>query len=284
MAYNGKMLREQLSTFWHQSLDRPYRLHVGINQNPTGLNEVVLLHGIGRSSDIWHHVAEFLASKPYHLLAFDLLGFGASSKPTWLEYSVEDHAKAVIASVLRYSRHNRPVTFVGHSMGCLIAVQVAVMRPDLVDRLILYEPPIYAGLPNKRRYNFRTDLYYRLYKYFIENPETTSSSRLRRLLVARTGIPVQPEILRPFLKSLQHTIMDQTTLQDMQKLKTPMEIIYGSRDILVIRGSAKNVFKGVVAPLQTHTIRELHVVSQKASRFIARQINLALTQAKYESD
>lgn len=266
------MFGERLRLFWHKKLGRPYRLFVGIDQNPTGSDEIVLLHGIGRSSEVWQYLATDLAHKPYHLLAFDLLGFGNSPKPDWPEYSVDDHAQAVIASVLKHRRHARPLMFVGHSMGCLVAVRIATLRPDLVKRLILYEPPIYVGLPDKRRYNVRKDLYYRLYKRLIEEPDTNSSARLRQLLIKRTGMYVQPEILGPFLKSLQHTIMEQTTLQEMRVLRAPMDVIYGSRDMMVIRGKTKDVFKGVTAPFQTHTIRELHTVSKRASQFIAQQI------------
>jgi len=266
------MIRRRLSIFWHERLGRPYRLHAGIDQNTTGLQEVVLLHGIGRSSAVWSPVAEDLLQKPIHLMAFDLLGFGQSPKPDWLNYTVDDHAKAVIAATLKTRRHKGPMIFVGHSMGCLVAVRVAVMRPDLVKRLILYQPPIYIGLPNKRRYNIRTDLYYRLYKRFIEQSEAVPQSRLRPMLAKRTGIWLQPEILQPFLKSLQHTILEQTTLKEMPNIKIPVDIIYGSRDLLVVRGSTKNIFKDIGAPLKTHTIREFHKVSKKAGRFIARQI------------
>lgn len=266
------MLQEGFSKFWHKRLGRPYRLHVAIDQNPGAEQEVILLHGIGRSSEVWRYMANDLLDKPYHLLAFDLLGFGDSPKPDWVTYDVEDHARAVIATTLKHCRHNHPVTFVGHSMGCLIAVRVATLRPDLVKRLVLYQPPIYVGLPNRRRYSLRKDLYYRLYQYLLEEPVAKSSSRLKMAIVKHTGISVRPEILQPFLKSLRYTIMEQTTLQEMKTLKIPMDIIYGSRDMFVIRGSAKNVFKEIGAPLQTHTIREIHTVSKKASRFIARQI------------
>jgi pimeloyl-ACP methyl ester carboxylesterase len=267
-----EMIRERFGLFWHRTLGRPYRLHVGINQNPTAEHEVVLLHGIGQSSAIWQHVADDLKSKPYHLMGFDLLGFGASPKPDWQNYTVDDHAQAVIAAIQQHRRRRKPMVIVGHSMGCLIAVHIALIRPDLVDRLVLYQPPIYNGLPNKRRYNIRKDLYYWLYRRLIEDPEPNSNSRLIRLLVKRTGLHVQPEVLRPFLKSLQYTIMGQTTLQEMRKLQIPIDIIYGSRDMVVIRGKTKNVFKEIVAPLQTHTIRELHTVSKRASSFIARRI------------
>lgn len=270
------MISERLDLFWHRYLRRPYRLHVGINQNPPAADrEIVLLHGIGRSSAVWQYVADDLKDKPYHLLAFDLLGFGTSPKPDWLTYTIDDHANTVITAMLQYRQQKRPMTLVGHSMGCLIAVHIAKIRPDLVDRLILYQPPIYNGLPNKRIYNIRKDLYYRLYNRLIEEPETDSPSRLRRLLIKRTGLEVQPEVLGPFLKSLQHTIMGQQTLQEMRGLKIPIDIIYGSRDMIVIRGKTKTIFKEIVAPLQTHTIKELHTVSRRASQFIAERIDQA---------
>jgi pimeloyl-ACP methyl ester carboxylesterase len=263
--------------FWHEQLKRPYRLRVGIDQHPECQDAVVLLHGIGSSSAVWQYVATTLDGTACHVLAFDLLGFGDSPKPLWLEYSADDHARAVIAAIERQRHRKQPVILAGHSMGCLIAVRIAALRPDLVRGLILYQPPLYVDLPVGRRYSVRRDLYYRLYTHLLNNPNI-SSSRLQRMVMKRTGLLLAPETLQPFFRSLKSTIMQQTTLKDMRKLRAPMDVIYGSLDMVVIRGRSRAVFNGITAPLQTHTLAEFHGISKRASRFIAKRVQLILEE------
>lgn len=266
------MLRDTFDRLWHRVLRRPYRLALPINQG-TG-EPVLLLHGIGASGHIWQHVAEVLQDKPYHLIAPDLLGFGASPKPQRLDYSVDDHARAVIATIQRQAGR-QPLVIVGHSMGCLIAVRIARLRPDLVKRLILYQMPLYAGLPNRRHYTVRRDLYFRIYKRLMEWPAAQTQTGLRRAVIRMTGLHLTPDIWQPFRRSLRSTIMEQTTLQDLTQLRVPLDIIYGSLDAVVIRGKPRKVFAQVLAPLETHTLAQLHRVTVRASKFIAGRIRMS---------
>lgn len=256
---------------WHQSLGRPYRLARPIDQGDGHL--VVLLHGIGRTGQVWQHVVSLLKTQGYRVVAFDLLGFGASPKPVWPVYDVDDHARAVIAGIESLKPSER-VIVVGHSMGCLVAVRIARLRPDLVRHLVLYEMPLYEGLPQKRRYRLRLSLYSRLYKRLIEYQPDFSQQNAR--LVQKigqkiAGFEVSAQTWLPFVRSLQNTIMRQTTADDIKQLAIPMDVIYGSLDMLVIRGKPREFF-GTEETITAHTIRARHVISAKASRFIVQRI------------
>ena len=170
--------------FWHGRLGRPYRLAQPLDSGSG--QPVVLLHGIGRTGQTWQRVVEGLALEPCRLVAFDLLGFGASPKPGWPAYDSDDHARAVIAGIERL-RADQPAILVGHSMGCLVAVRVARLRPDLVKHLVLYQMPLLEGLPEKRRYRLQLNLYARFFKRITNlqptfNPET---ARLTERLATR---------------------------------------------------------------------------------------------------
>jgi hypothetical protein len=56
-----------------------------------------------------------------------------------------------------------------------------------------------------------------------------------------------------------------------------MDVIYGSYDMLVIRGKPRQVF-GKDSIVTTHRIRERHVISTKASRFIVSRVRAAVEQ------
>lgn len=261
--------------FWHQVLHRRYTLAVPIDIHQYDSYTVVLLHGIGSSSSIWSHLVTLLEAEPCRILALDLLGFGQSPKPEWANYSTDDHAQAVIKTLQKYRLKRKPVILVGHSMGCLVAVRVAKLRPDLISQLILYQPPLYVGLPDTSTYKLRRDVYFWLYRRVLANPIALTRRGLLSALVKRTGLALNPDNLVPFVRSLSHTIMEQSTLSDMAGLRQPIDIIYGSLDLAVIRGNRSQVFAEVLAPLQTHTILNLHIVSPRASKFIAGQIKAA---------
>jgi pimeloyl-ACP methyl ester carboxylesterase len=266
-----------VDNLWHRRLRRPYSLAHTVDEGkgPT----VVLLHGIGRSGGVWQHVVKLLGeSQGCRVIAYDLLGFGASPKPDWVDYNVDDHAKSVIASLK--SLHSKgPIILVGHSMGCLVAVRVARLRPDMVKQLVLYEMPLYKGLPDKRSYRARLAIYHKLFHQITLlqptfNPDTAQLvERLTRRVV---GAEINADTWQPFVKSLEHTIMEQATADDIKLLRMPMDVIYGTRDMLVIRGRVKQIFGGHADNITAHTIKERHLISAKASKFLVERIIIAL--------
>jgi pimeloyl-ACP methyl ester carboxylesterase len=261
-----------LDTFWHKTLGRPYRL-AKVTDVGNGA-PVVLLHGIGKSGQVWQHVVRELQARGQRAVAFDLLGFGKSPKPDWIDYDVDDHAAAVIASIERL-RVGEPIVIVGHSMGCLVAVRVARLRPDLVKHLVLYEMPLYEGLPDKWRYRLRTDLYYKFYARVIAYQPTfnlTTATLAERLARKVIGFEVDEETWPSFIKSLQNTIMDQTADSDIPQLQMPMDVIYGSYDMLVIRGKPQEFFGTDNDNIAAHVVKARHTISPAASQFIVSRI------------
>lgn len=94
---------------------------------------LLLIHGIGDSSDTWRPVIEDLAER-YTVIAPDLLGHGRSEKPR-ADYSVAAYANGMrdLLSVLEVDR----VTVVGHSLGGGVAAQFAYQFPERCERLVL---------------------------------------------------------------------------------------------------------------------------------------------------
>jgi pimeloyl-ACP methyl ester carboxylesterase len=106
--------------------DRAYRL---AGSGPA----LLLLHGIGDSSESWAPLMPALAER-YTVVAPDLLGHGASDKPR-ADYSVAAYANGMrdLLDVLGIDQ----VTVVGHSLGGGVAAQLAYQYPQRVDRLVL---------------------------------------------------------------------------------------------------------------------------------------------------
>ncbi|MFG2598731.1 alpha/beta fold hydrolase [Streptomyces sp. NPDC048462] len=94
---------------------------------------VLLIHGIGASSDTWSDVMPDLA-RNYRVIAPDLLGHGESEKPR-ADYSLPAYANGMrdLLGVLGIER----ATLIGHSLGGAVAMQFAYQFPERCERLVL---------------------------------------------------------------------------------------------------------------------------------------------------
>ncbi len=94
---------------------------------------LVLVHGITSTSATWEKVLPALAER-FTVIAPDLLGHGESAKPRG-DYSLGAYASG-IRDLLIALGHER-ATFVGHSLGGGVAMQLAYQFPEHCERLVL---------------------------------------------------------------------------------------------------------------------------------------------------
>ena len=96
---------------------------------------IVLVHGITSTSGTWERVMPYLAER-FTVVAPDLMGHGRSAKPRG-DYSLGAYASG-IRDLLLALGHDR-ATFVGHSLGGGIAMQLAYQFPERCERLVLVD-------------------------------------------------------------------------------------------------------------------------------------------------
>ncbi|MCU1450125.1 MAG: Alpha/beta hydrolase [Acidimicrobiales bacterium] len=94
---------------------------------------IVLVHGLAGSSTTWRGVMPSLAER-YTVVAPDLLGHGQSGKPRG-DYSLGAYASGI--RDLLVALDIEKATFVGHSLGGGIAMQLAYQFPERCERLVL---------------------------------------------------------------------------------------------------------------------------------------------------
>src|ERR1700681_4218779 len=105
---------------------------------PENGSPVVLIHGLNsKAQQDWVVLAPYLVRAGYHVYAMDLLGYGRSAKPPELTYSIREEAKFVESFL--DENHLTSIALGGESMGGWIAATVALDRPDLVKRLMLFD-------------------------------------------------------------------------------------------------------------------------------------------------
>lgn len=89
-----------------------------------GGEAVLLLHGVGLRAEAWNAQIDALAEK-FDVIAPDMPGHGEST-PLEKATALADYSDRVAVAI------DRPVWVAGHSMGALIALDLAVRYPDRV--------------------------------------------------------------------------------------------------------------------------------------------------------
>jgi pimeloyl-ACP methyl ester carboxylesterase len=104
-----------------------------------GAPTVVLIHGLGdNGARDWDGLITVLA-RDFRVVAFDLPGFGHSSKGNEL-YSPENYTAFLRYLLVEHVRA-RTISLVGHSMGGAIALRYAARYPQDVTALVLVDVP-----------------------------------------------------------------------------------------------------------------------------------------------
>ncbi len=236
-----------VSTIWHRWLRVPYTLHVyrhSVSEKRPRAT-LVFLHGIGNSGPVWDIVAAELPDN-VDVIIVDLLGFGDSPRPTWATYNARTQARSLMKTLLGL-RLKQQIVLVGHSMGSLVAVEFAKKYPLLVKSLVLCSPPLYnlelSG--DKKVLLQRDELLRSVYELALKDP--ANFVRLSTLALKAGMKSPDFDITKldgnTYAAALKANIINQTTMQDIVKLKRPIRILYGTLDPFVIGKNIRKVQK-----------------------------------------
>lgn len=228
-------------TIIHRWLKVPYTLNVGVLRNVKKPRATLLfIHGIGTSSAEWDETIEKLPDD-IAILTIDLLGFGESPAPYWALYDAQTQAKSVITTLLKL-RLRRRLVVVGHSLGALVAIEVAKRYPLLVKSLVLCAPPLYRS-STKRLLPNGDDVLKYIYSRLDKHPaELVALSRLavKYKLAAKT-INLTTDNIGSYLATLKASIVNQTSFDDLKELQKPVTICYGAFDAVIIEKNYKRI-------------------------------------------
>ena len=107
---------------------------------------VILLHGSGQSHVVWSLTDQYLTDLGYNVFAIDMPGHGNSEGKSL--QSIEDLAEWLEKLINKIGI--RDLVLLGHSQGCLVALEYIYKYPKKVKRLIFiagsYEIPVNKSL------------------------------------------------------------------------------------------------------------------------------------------
>lgn len=108
-----------------------------------GPRDVLLLHGWISSGRLWEEAMRGLAPH-FRCYAPDLPGCGDSPLPADRPPTLADYRRAVLAFCA--AQGIRPYAVIGHSLGALITLSLALEAPDSLARMVLLAPPVSGRL------------------------------------------------------------------------------------------------------------------------------------------
>jgi pimeloyl-ACP methyl ester carboxylesterase len=106
-----------------------------LDRGPRDGEVLMLLHGFLGSVVDWDQTIPTLTAAGYRVIAFDRPPFGLSDNNTSLDYTSAGTSALIIA--LMDALEIDQATLIGHSLGGMAAVDVALRHPERVSRLIL---------------------------------------------------------------------------------------------------------------------------------------------------
>ncbi len=230
--------RSKVSSAVHRYLRIPYTLHSYEFQSPKKPRATyIFIHGIGNTLHSWDDVVALMPTD-VRIIGLDLLGFGESPKPAWAVYNAKTQARSVALTLLSLGLVQQPV-IVGHSLGALIAVEIAKRYPLIPKRLVLCSPPFYKPeSPEKGLLSLSADDALRsLYRVARRHPERLErmSPLAVKLGLANKALSITGDNVASYVAALEASIINQTSLEDARRLKLPIKVFIGVFDPVVIR-------------------------------------------------
>lgn len=197
--------------------------------------EVVLLHGWGMHSDVWEDLIEELLDH-YRITILDLPGHGRSRNARFGP-SLDDLGETVAAvAPLR-------ATWIGWSLGGLIAQWLAIAAPERVERLVLVgstpcftqrpdwphgmAPAVLRGFAEELRRNHRATLLRFIALEVRGSNHAAAQLRQLKALLFQYGEPDETA-LENGLAILEHTDLR----GGLPRVRCPTLLLLGQRDLL----------------------------------------------------
>jgi pimeloyl-ACP methyl ester carboxylesterase len=255
---------------WHKYLRRPYKLHTydhgGVKSNRP---IIIFLHGLASSSANWDPLIPLLTDK-YRCISIDLAGFGDSPKPQWYKYTMDEHIHDIHRTI-QALRLRQPFMLVGHSLGSLLATRYAREHQQQVKRLILLSPPVYAPVDSieNRAARQRTSMYLKAYRFIRTNKKVTLENiiRLSRIVPPMKFLVLNRATWIPLIRSLEQCIENQTIIEDIVKVKAPIDIFFGTFDEVVVPYNVKQLAK--LHDVTLHPLKVNHAVTNRYAEAVS---------------
>lgn len=263
----------------HRWLRVPYRLHADVVRNPAKPRATLLMiHGIGNTGHAWDEVIAKLP-QDVRIITIDLLGFGRSPRPNWIEYSAHEQARSVLHTYLSLGIPEQ-VVIVGHSLGSLIAIEIAKRYPLLVRSLVLVSPPFYRPEdPATKAVLPRPDAILRdVYRTVQKSPEdfVRVAAIAMKYKLVNNVFNVTSDNVTSYMATLETAIVNQTSMNDIETLHMPIALVHGRLDPVVVVENLRYLANAMPNITLTHVVSGHEIKNAAMIVAVVHQIELQL--------
>jgi 4,5:9,10-diseco-3-hydroxy-5,9,17-trioxoandrosta-1(10),2-diene-4-oate hydrolase len=192
---------------------------------------LLFIHGWLGSSLEWIYQFSYFNTKS-HIIILDLPGYGKSDKPD-AKYSIDFFSK-VIKEFLKELGYDK-VILIGHSLGGLIAQNIAIQNPTMVNKLILISTSAISQRKEKKFLLFWVNVIFKLaYVNFLKNTikrinsEEKENSAFRRQVKNALDIPKSV-----VLNTFKHMTSKFKENKKISEIFQPTLILYGTADKII---------------------------------------------------
>jgi pimeloyl-ACP methyl ester carboxylesterase len=200
---------------------------------------VLMMHGSGpgvSGTANWQYNIPVLAEK-FHVLAPDIVGFGATERPTDIVYSLRawtDHVWAFLDAL-----GIEKTAIVGNSLGGRIALQMATDRPERISRMVLMGSPgvgmsLTEGLQALRAYEPSHDAMRALLRNYFAVDPTLITDELVAIRYEASVADGAYEAYRAMFFDPRHKGSELgITEEEVRAITTPALLVHGREDKVV---------------------------------------------------
>ena len=221
---------------------------------------LALLHGLGGAASNWIELAPELA-RGNRVIAVDLPGHGGSAPLPALP-NLEPFADRVGLLLRREGAH--PAVLVGHSLGCVVALRLAMRSPELVRGLVLISAAGIGSTSRRARYALAVSALIQPGRLLAPFRETIASSdRLRAFVwgpwATPDGTAVSPGAsvgllegpsLHTDIASAAAALVEEDPRVHLDRVRAPAMLLWGARDPQVPVADAFEYARRLRAPVR----------------------------------
>ena len=193
---------------------------------------LVLVHGLGASSERWQYVLPFFESD-FHVIVPDLIGFGYSDKPI-ADYTIDFFSNFLEKFLI--SLNIEQTNIIGSSLGGQIAAEYTSSHSQNVDKLILVSP---SGIMKKSTYALDEYIMAALYPN-----EQSAKNAFETMEGSGKSIPVDiihefvtrmklPNAKLAFMSTLLGLKNSNSMIKKLESISSPTLIIWGTNDPVI---------------------------------------------------
>mgnify|MGYP001216692543 FL=1 len=210
---------------------------------------LILLHGSGQSHVVWSLTDQYLSDQGFNVFALDLPGHGNTEGESLK--SIEEMAEWLEKFVNKIGINN--LIIIGHSQGCLIALEYASKFPKKIIKLIFvagsYEIPVNNSLINLAKSGDMESLNLMMKWGYGYSKQFIGGNPLQKILNSSREVR---EVLAVDLIACNNY---KNGINAIKQIKCPTFFIFGELDKMIKIDKGKK-FSGLVPGSKTHIIND----------------------------